>query len=340
MADDNSYLGALASPTPDEATVPAISPLWPNYIKSIMDIPKHLIDTAAQAPPAGLRREDVTDIPGSAQPIDPLVKATTDQAISMAGSGMPMAETGAAGIFGGKLAKTADLRSLDTAMTRVARGDHPNEVRMVTGWEQNPIDKQWRFEIPDNKAAMAYMPPSVGDKATGSVSSLMSHPDLFKNYPDLKGLRLDLTKTTASKLGPNDTSLSGSYYPQSGPVPPRIEVGAPNYAGARTVGLHELQHGVQDIEGFTPGSDPSYFAPEFEKLLRSRDSSAPYDFDKIKEMANLAYYRTAGEVEARNVEARKDFSPLDRLMKPSWQTQSVPYEDQVNFANVLRELNK
>lgn len=43
-----------------------------------------LIDLARQTP-YGLRREDFTDIPGSEQPIDPLVKMATKQAVGMVG---------------------------------------------------------------------------------------------------------------------------------------------------------------------------------------------------------------------------------------------------------------
>jgi hypothetical protein len=45
-----------------------------------------LIDTARETP-FGLRREDVTDIPGSSQPIDPLVREATGMAVNTMGTG-------------------------------------------------------------------------------------------------------------------------------------------------------------------------------------------------------------------------------------------------------------
>src|SRR6266446_1272962 len=108
------------------------------------------------------------------------------------------------------------------------------------------------------------MPPNIGDKATGSVDALVSHPELFKAYPDLKGLRLDLTKT---KHGIEE----GGYLPPRGKVPARFEVEAPNYAGGRSVAAHELQHGVQNIEGFATGGMPEQFIPHFEKIMRNSD---------------------------------------------------------------------
>lgn len=323
MADNSSILAALKGVDPADAmpfgaaATPEGSPtMLSSMLAGVMNIPKHLIDAAKKAPQPGLRREDFTDLPGSAQPGDKLAGAAADTSMALAGAGAPAAEAGAAGIFGGKLAKTANLRQLDEAMRRHAAGFSPEETRLITGWEQNPADSQWRFEIPDNKAALSYMPPNMGDKATGSVASLMSHPEAFKAYPDLQSLRLTLEK---------DPQASGAY----NYTPPRINVNAPDFTKGRSVALHELQHGVQDIEGFTPGANPDWYAGEIEKNIRAKNGPAAFDYDEIKNLANHAYHNTSGEVEARNVETRRDFTPLQRLMQPSWSTQDVPYANQL-----------
>ena len=157
-------VGGPAEPVHEPTNI--INPIAGSLAQKTMDVPMHLIDAAAQFDP--------NDIHGSTARVVP---AATDAAMGLIGRGVA-APTAGLGAFGGRLAKTADLRQLDAAMTRSARGANPDQTRMLTGWEQNPIDQKWRFEIPDNKLAMKYMPSSIGDKATGSVDALVSHPEL------------------------------------------------------------------------------------------------------------------------------------------------------------------
>jgi len=308
-------VGGPAEPVHEATNI--INPVVGHVAQSVANVPKHLIDQATQFDP--------TDIRGSTERVVP---AATDTVMALMGRGIAAPKAGL-GAFGGTMAKTADLRQLDAAMTRSARGANPDQTRMMTGWEQNPIDQKWRFEIPDNKMAMKFMPQKLGDKATGSIDSLVSHPELMKAYPDLKGLRLDLTKT---KPGIEE----GGYYPPRGKVPPRFEADAPNYAGGRSVMGHELQHGIQNIEGFSPGGMPEQFIPHFEKIMRQSD--APYDHAHLTDLAHQSYHNIAGEVEARNVQKRLDFSPLRRLTEPPVMTQDVPFHEQYDVNKMIELL--
>ena len=78
--------------------------------------------------------------------------------------------------------------------------------------------------------------------------------------------------------------------------PPKGNTAIPN----KPVTLHELQHNVQDIEGFAEGGSAS-----------SAGSLA-------------AYRRLAGEVEARNVEKRMDYPMQQRIDEAPWTTLDVP----------------
>lgn len=296
-------------------------------LAGIATIPKHLIDAAAEAPPPGLRREDFTDIPGSAQPGDKLAGAAADTAMALAGTGAPAAEAGAAGIFGGKLAKGADLKALAEAERMRNNGLHPDDVFGDTGWFRGPADGKWRFEIPDNKSSLKYMPTSQGDTATGSVGGLMDHSALYKNYPQLALDPMSLTKDSGFPTG------NGLYENANN----MVHVIAPNEPIARSVGLHELQHGVQKIEGFSPGTNPSYYAYQIEQGLKKNPALMQgYDFDTIKDQAYDLYHKTAGEVEARNVQKRGDYSPQQRNDVPPWYTQDVGYNNQYHFDPVAQ----
>lgn len=307
--------------------------------KAAYAIPKNLIDSAAQNPMPGLRREDYTDIPGAAQPSDSLTGASADTALALAGTGVPMAEQGAAGIFGGRLSKTADLRALQEAQQMRMGGEHPADVLSDTGWFRAPTDSLWRYEIPDNKAKINTYGLKFGEEGdfVGAPSSaLLDHPELYKAYPQLTNVNtyIEAGKTPggmfdASRNFPKDSTMS---------------VRAPDSASALNVGLHELQHGVQAVEGFSPGSNPEYYAQMIEKgLLKNPDiaASSGYDFDAIKNQAYDLYKKTAGEVESRNVQKRQNYSPTERSAIPPWETQDINYRNQVVFdpvANTLRML--
>ena len=242
-----------------------------------------------------------------------------EAAATLTGVGAPMAEAGAAGIFGGKLAKTADLKALNEAKLMASHGMHPESVLGDTGWFRNPADHQWRFEIPDFKSDLKYMPTAMGDKALGSVDSLVHHPELFKAYPDLQSYRMEISK---------DMPHSGMFDSEN----KLLQVNAPTHGEARSVALHELQHGVQGIEDFSAGNNPSFYAYQIEQGLKKRpDVGSIYDFDTLKNQAHDLYRRTAGEVEARNVQTRSNMIPSTLSRNLPWQTQDVPFIDQLHF---------
>lgn len=248
-----------------------------------------------------------------------------DAAMTLGAGGVPMAEKGAAGIFGGRLAKTADLKALHEAEQMQAGGKHAADIWRDTGWMQSPMDAKWRFEIPDNKMALKYMPTS-GEKAFGSVDSLLSHPELKKAYPEVFHHDLEITRDLARPLGEGGFAPSEPLF--GGVVNPRISIIAPHMPLGRSVAGHELQHDVQGIEGFAFGSAPRQFATILEDKMRKSGNGA-YNFNELDNKARDLYHRTAGEVESRNVQKRLDYSPAERKLMPPWETQDVPYDQQL-----------
>src|SRR5437899_575395 len=53
--------------------------------RMLWDLPHESVEAAQQNPMPGLRREDYTDIPGRGQPVDPMVAASGETALNMAG---------------------------------------------------------------------------------------------------------------------------------------------------------------------------------------------------------------------------------------------------------------
>lgn len=253
-----------------------------------------------------------------------------EMAMNLVGGGMPMAEKGAAGIFGGRLAKTADLKALQEAERMRMNGLHPHDVWSDTGWFKSPTDQKWRFEIPDNQARLNHMPVGEGSSARASFATMLHHPELFKAYPDLQKYPTIVTKDSGIRSGQFDKDLISAVGPDAKDLISTL--------------LHEGQHGVQWLEGFRPGANPAYYAEMIEKGLKAKpEKFAAYDFNAIKKEADSLYHKTAGEVEARNVQKRKDYYPIERNEVPPWVTQDVKFEDQLIFdpvANTLEALRR
>jgi hypothetical protein len=208
--------------------------------------------------------------------------------------GMPMAVKGAAGIFGGKLAQTADRGALTRAQGMAAKGAGRDQIWSDTGWFQGP-DKQWRFEIPDQTSTMrgTGTASEIAARQGGFVGDTLYHPELYKAYPK-----------TAQQQFAGREGLSSTYEPNPG----RVTITNQMPSGTRSATLHELQHAIQEKENFARGgyADQTSSGPAYEQ-----------------------YRRMAGEVEARNVQRRANMSDFERRYKPPWQTQDVPYEQQL-----------
>lgn len=252
------------------------------------------------------------------------------------------------GTFGGQFAKTANKPMLGLAREMERVGATREAIWDNTGWFKG-VDGKWRFEIDDSGARLT----GVGK---GSLGEVLDHPKLYEAYPDLA-----LARAFRSK------DEGGVYMAPSKYNDEAIKFGG-NDADARSVVLHEAGgHGAQQREGFALGGQPNeldgplvYAAGgrEGREAIISRIKEIEAEMDAIaqsqdphletkafkaldKEWVRLrsslepnaaayeGYRRLAGEVEARNVQARMDFSPKERRARPPWTTQDVPDEQQI-----------
>jgi hypothetical protein len=242
-----------------------------------------------------------------------------DLAMALAGGGTSFAQKGAAGIFGGRLAKTADQSALSMAEQMAERGMDRKQIWDATGWFKG-ADGKWKFEIPDDTAKLTLKgnPNNPDLHGQGPLNTILSHPDLFDAYPGLGKIESEIA----------DSSLLrpwGIYRYNHRPIIGGQKIEARGGEGGplqtKQVALHEVQHGVQIAEGFAEGSHPS--------RLRDVAIRAGTPADKIDEAIYEAYRRHAGEVEARNVENRMQMTPDERRKFPPWVTQDIPDEQQI-----------
>ena len=213
-------------------------------------------------------------------------------ALSMLGVGAPVAMTApargaSAGIFGGKLAETADMAALRQARALEKTGTEPGAILDATGWEKRP-DKQWRFEINDRDAAMkpgqsALMrsdAPPPGARPDVTVSDVFHHPDLYAAYPWV-GEMPARSLPAVDKFGQPNT-MRGGYDPQSKAVYLRENLTPQE---ARLTMLHEAQHAIQGEEGFAQGgslSSPSVVR-RGDKQLEQTISAAEQRFNTLRD---------------------------------------------------------
>jgi hypothetical protein len=197
--------------------------------------------------------------------------------------------------FAGPKADNADLKALARAKTMSKAGSTREAIWQETGWFQG-VDKKWRFEISDAEASVAARAGSLGD--------VLDHPELKEAYPSLiKNTRVENTGTPGEgglfmSPGLDRPKIIRAIDRLTGYQPNRIALDRD--AGKSTL-LHEVQHGIQEREGFHPGGD----------------------------FGDPLYHRRAGEVEARNVQRRMAMTPEERRATPPWKTQDVADEAQI-----------
>jgi len=255
-----------------------------------------------------------------------MVARGNEFALNMAGGGsMVPRPKGSLGMFGGPNAKTADLRKLKMAEEWEARGINPETIRSGTSWFKG-ADGQWRFEIPDNNSRM------IGDPTKRDwTANQFEHPELYKAYPELR----------KGSVGPLDQNLVDQGFHAINHGNGSISLGTTK--PQRSTMLHELQHGIQNIEGFGKGGVFTDAYPIYQNQLLDKGTKAPYKLaQKVYKMSKggtdgavnfKLYKRLAGEVEARNVEKRMDFTPLERAMQSPVKTEDIPRAKQIIFGN-------
>jgi len=268
--------------------------------------------------------------------------------------------------FAGPQAATADTMALDTAKARLEAGEDAEAVRQATGWFKG-VDGKWRFEISDADAKLRTEPSDpdtyadLFDEAASRsngvpLGKVLDHPALFAAYPALQAVRVRVNE---------NAKADGTYSAADN----TIEIRDPySYAGgldtALSVLLHEIQHGIQNIEGFAKGGsletagaikaqakqEWSYWANAYAVAREMADGSTAeqamatlngLDFDINEDHVREAltrpleelqaksaaaeqelrrtgdgprgtYQRIAGEVEARNTQARARMTDAER----------------------------
>ncbi len=259
-------------------------------------------------------------------------------------------------IFAGPMAKTADRAALALAERMEAQGAHPDDIWRSTGWGRG-ADGKWRFEINDSSMGVS-IPRNTMSGDYSAYKTAINHPDLFDAYPPMSRNRITFDHRTGDSsiaMDVNPNGFNGKKFDTDIGIQGRYrnngmgrEITKPSKVAGDVV--HEVQHNVQGREGFSSGNDPFAIlgtidetgSPEFRQLYADvfggkygsgQDPAFLSALSKLDEMRTKEiydqYWRTAGEVEARNAAGRLPMSAQERRATPPWATEDVPRDQQI-----------
>ena len=250
-----------------------------------------------------------------------------DMGMSLLNGGMG----GALGTFAGVGAKTADVAKLELARKLKQAGVADREIHAQTGWTFGFPDGKPRFEIDDSaaKGQFTHLPPSTDRLAEQAIS----HPSLYQAYPDLSEI---------SQLGLRESKEAGRFttkYIDDVYSGGSILAKAPDEAGLKSIGLHELQHAVQQQEGFARGGSPNIELSMLANSARAKFRKGSPLTEEESQLAKLTpieaarpydiYRRLAGEAEARLTQARMNMTQAERAASYPPSMFDVPVDQQI-----------
>lgn len=137
--------------------------------------------------------------------------------------------------------------SLETAKTMAKEGKDSETIRAITGWFPGKYDDKMRWEVPDQEAR--YLPATKqwgkgSDQWAANLDEIIDHPALFEAYPEARQIRVSRLATSEPQGGSFSSSSN------------RISLNAlkDNMENFSTL-LHEVQHWIQNKEGFAKGGN-------------------------------------------------------------------------------------
>lgn len=145
----------------------------------------------------------------------------------------------------GERANTAMISRLQKAESMEGEAASSKEIWRETGWMRGP-DHKWRFEIPDNLDKINF----PKDSEPHTLGEIYDNPDLYEAYPELaqKTVRMEDTKSGKDKR----TRGAYGYVAEDGSIVIDNSLPADE---AKTALVHEIQHSIQAIEGFSRGGN-------------------------------------------------------------------------------------
>ena len=234
-------------------------------------------------------REIVGKLTGKAKQQAQTAEGLLQQAFEAAAQNSKNAATegGVRFMFAGENATNANKESLSTAKEMEKNGADAETIRQKTGWFRG-ADGKWRWEIDDSgtetdtkwnflrnpdakrynelfEKAYLYDTATAEDlnelqilyknlkgvrKSPLYLDEIVKHDKLFEAYPALRDVKVRFEANTGNK--------EGSYHPEENEFVLRTGLKLEPEKLKNTL-IHEIQHAIQEQEGFARGANPGYW---------------------------------------------------------------------------------
>lgn len=173
--------------------------------------------------------------------------------------------------YAGKNANGANLDSLREAQEMQQAGADMESIRKATGWHEG-MDGKWRFEINDSRMQLRTDAADIPNYTT--LGELVSAQELFEAYPDMADLSV-----TFHTL---EDGQNGGYSRKFDSIElSRVLKNRPE-ALLNSL-IHEVQHAIQNREGFASGANPAYWNRRMENGFDSRTAEERREGARLQE---------------------------------------------------------
>lgn len=245
----------------------------------------------------------------------------------------------------GQKARTANSQTLQLAEQMEQEGASREEIWKETGWTRTMDGQSWRFEIDNSEAEYrgggdAQFRKDHADYAeyqdllqkmfegtisesemqrmeqlddiwsgeyarlrervesgNATLADVLQHDSLYEAYPELRDVKVRLESDTGSK--------NGSYDPSTNTI--TISEDKPGDSAKVGTMLHEIQHAIQQIEGWESGASPEYWAArEYE------------NGDTASDRAQELYSRILNSLDKADQNKVIRYNELDREMEATF----------------------
>lgn len=245
----------------------------------------------------------------------------------------------------GQKARTANSQTLQIAEQMEQEGASREEIWQETGWTRTMDGQSWRFEIDNSEAEYrgggdaqfreahadyaeyqdllqkmfegtisesemqrmeqlddiwsgeyARMRERV-ESGNATLADVLQHDSLYEAYPELRDVKVRLESDTGSK--------NGSYDPRTNTI--TISEDKPGDSAKVGTMLHEIQHAIQQIEGWESGASPEYWA------AREYESG-----DTASDRAQELYSRILNSLDKADQNKVIRYNELDREMEATF----------------------
>lgn len=173
--------------------------------------------------------------------------------------------------YAGRDARNADLEALHEAERYEMQSVDAETIRQKTGWFRG-ADGKWRWEIDDSGMKLRTDAADISNYTT--LGELVDAPALFATYPNMKDM--DVTFHNLER------GQNGGYNRRFDSI--ELSRDLKNRPEALLNSLtHEVQHAIQQREGFTPGANLKYWNRKLEEGYDGRDAETRREGARLRE---------------------------------------------------------